>query len=123
LKDYRLAIIRAFAHGCRELWAYAPVVVAFVYDYDYERGKSFLAINFKSSGAARAFAQQGITSRKMIGRQAWMENYFHGDLAELLILTKPCLRRKAQTTTYHANKYGIAQQPPAGSLSDSDVAP
>jgi hypothetical protein len=56
------------------------VVVAFVYDYEYENGKSFLAINGQKYGQARAFAPQGITSRKIIGRHAWMQNFFHGDL-------------------------------------------
>ena len=69
----------------------APVVVAYVYDYEYERGKSYLAINGRSYGEARAFAPQGITSRKIIGRHAWMQNFFHGDLAELLDLQQgPC---------------------------------
>ena len=45
-------------------------------------------INGRSYGEARAFAPQGITSRKIIGRHAWMQLYFHGDLAELLIYNK-----------------------------------
>ena len=62
--------------------------MAFVYDYEYEHGKSFLTINGRRYGEARAFAPQGITSRKIIGRHAWKQIFFHGDLAELLIFNK-----------------------------------
>lgn len=91
-----------------QVGANAPVVVAYVYDYEYKHGKSFLAINGRTYGEARAFAPQGITSRKIIGRHAWMQNYFHGDLAELLIFNKALSSEElAQTTTYLADKYGI----------------
>src|SRR4029453_10461132 len=61
-----------------------PVIVSYTYDYEYENGRSALAINGRPSREAKAFAPQGITSRKIIGRHAWMQNYFHGDLAEML---------------------------------------
>jgi hypothetical protein len=92
-----------------EVGADRPVIVAFVYDYDYERGKSFLAVNGRRYGEARAFAPQGVTSRKIIGRHAWKQLYFHGDLAELLIFNKALSAEElAQTTTYLADKYEIA---------------
>jgi hypothetical protein len=92
-----------------EVGADRPVIVAFVYDYEYERGKSFLAINGRRYGEARAFAPQGVTSRKIIGRHAWKQLYFHGDLAELLIFNKALSAEElAQTTTYLADKYEIA---------------
>jgi hypothetical protein len=85
-----------------------PVVVAYVYDYEYERGKSYLMINGRKYGEARAFAPQGITSRKIIGRHAWMELYFGGDLAEMLIFNKALAPNElAQTTAYLADKYAI----------------
>ncbi len=85
-----------------------PVVVAYVYDYEYEHGKSYLMINGRKYGEARAFAPQGITSRKIIGRHAWMELYFGGDLGEMLIYNKALSTEElAQTTTYLADKYKI----------------
>jgi hypothetical protein len=92
-----------------------------VYDYEYERGKSYLAINGRSHGEARAFAPQGITSRKIIGRHAWMENYFHGDLAELLLFNEVLSPDQiAQRTKYLAEKYGIALESSASVLSDAN---
>ncbi len=85
-----------------------PVVVAYVYDYEYEHGKSYLMINGRKYGEARAFAPQGITSRKIIGRHAWMELYFGGDLGEMLIYNKALSPEElAQTTNYLADKYQI----------------
>ncbi len=85
-----------------------PVVVAYVYDYEYEHGKSYLMVNGRKYGEARAFAPQGITSRKIIGRHAWMELYFGGDLAEMLIFNKALAPDElTQTTKYLADKYAI----------------
>jgi len=85
-----------------------PVIVAYVYDYEYENGKSSLAINGKQYGEARAFAPQGITSRKIIGRHAWMELYFGGDLGEMMIYNKALSAEElAETTAYLADKYAI----------------
>lgn len=84
-----------------------PVVVS--YRYDYGNGQSELVINGRSFGTARAFAPQGITSRKIIGRHAWMQNYFHGDLAELLIYNKALSPSElADSTAYLAEKYSIS---------------
>jgi anti-sigma factor RsiW len=86
-----------------------PVVLAFVYDYETEQGKSFLAINGRSYGEKRAFAPQAVTSRKIIGRHAWKQLFFHGDLAELLIFNKALSAEElAETTAYLADKYRIA---------------
>ncbi|MGD9635547.1 MAG: LamG-like jellyroll fold domain-containing protein [Pirellulales bacterium] len=85
-----------------------PVIVAFVYDYEYESGKSYLTINGKKYGEARAFAPQGITSRKIIGRHAWMDLYFGGDLGEMMIYNKALSPQElAETTAYLAEKYSI----------------
>ena len=55
-----------------------------------------------------AFAPQGITSRKIIGRHAWKELFFQGDVAELLIYNKVLSPRElADTTAYLADKYSI----------------
>jgi hypothetical protein len=91
-----------------QVGANKPILVAFVYDYEYGSGRSVLAINGRKYGEARAFAPQGITSRKIIGRHAWMQNFFHGDLAEMLIFNKALTPDElAQTTTYLASKYAI----------------
>lgn len=85
-----------------------PVIVTYVYDYEYEHGKSYLMINGKKFGEGRAFAPQGITSRKIIGRHAWMELFFGGDLGEMLIYNKALSKDElAQTTAYLADKYKI----------------
>jgi hypothetical protein len=85
-----------------------PVIVAYVYDYEYEQGKSYLMINGRKYGEARAFAPQGIASRKIIGRHAWMELFFGGDLGEMLIYNKALSAEElAQTTAYLADKYEI----------------
>jgi hypothetical protein len=85
-----------------------PVIVSYVYDYEYEHGKSYLTINGKKIGEARAFAPQGITSRKIIGRHAWMELFFGGDLGEMMIFNKGLSAEElAQTTAYLAEKYAI----------------
>jgi hypothetical protein len=103
------AVVESGRVDSKQVGAGTPVVVAFVYDYEYENGKSFLAINGRKHGEARAFAPQGITSRKIIGRHAWMQNFFHGDLAELVIFNKVLTEDElAQSTAYLADKYGIA---------------
>lgn len=85
-----------------------PVIVAYVYDYEYENGKSYLTINGNKFGEARAFAPQGITSRKIIGRHAWMDLYFGGDLGEMMIYNKALTPEElAETTGYLAKKYDI----------------
>lgn len=85
-----------------------PVIVSFVYDYEYENGKSYLMINGRKFGEARAFAPQGTTSRKIIGRHAWMELFFGGDLGEMLIYNKALTPTElAQTTAYLADKFAI----------------
>jgi hypothetical protein len=103
-----------------------PVVVAYVYDYEYEHGKSYLMINGRKYGEARAFAPQGITSRKIIGRHAWMELYFGGDLGEMLIFNKALSPEELeQTTAYLADKYAIkleATDSTADSVIESTVA-
>ena len=80
----------------RQVGADVPVVVSYVYDFGH--GRAVLAINGQPCGEARAFAPQGITSRKIIGRHAWMQNFFHGDLAEMMIYNKALV---AQRTGQH----------------------
>jgi hypothetical protein len=89
-----------------QIGADMPVIVSYIYDYGRRRAE--LWINGRSTGAARAFAPQGITSRKIIGRHAWMQNFFHGDLAELLIYnTAQSPDELAASTAYLAEKYKI----------------
>src|SRR4051812_17372942 len=84
-----------------------PVVVS--YRYDLSNSRAALRINGKKCGETRTFAPQAITSRKIIGRHAWMQNFFHGDLAELLIYNKALSPKElAETTAYLAAKYSIA---------------
>jgi hypothetical protein len=83
-------------------------------------------INGRKYGEARAFAPQGITSRKIIGRHAWMELYFGGDLGEMLIFNKALSPEELeQTTAYLADKYAIkleATDSTADSVIESTVA-
>ena len=96
-----------------QVGADVPVVVA--YQYDYGRGRATLSINGHSYGEARAFAPQSITSRKIIGRHAWKQNFFHGDLAELMIYNKVLSPKELdQTIAYLADKYSIALGSRAG---------
>ena len=89
------------------LGANQPVIIA--YHYDYGQGKAKLAINGRVQGESRAFAPQALTSRKIIGRHAWKDLYFSGDLAELLIYNKALAPDQLnEATTYLAEKYGIA---------------
>jgi hypothetical protein len=91
-----------------------PVIVTYVYDYAH--GRAELRINGRSYGEARAFAPQAITSRKIIGRHAWMQNFFHGDLAELMIYNKALAPRELDdVTTYLAAKYAISLEDGANS--------
>jgi hypothetical protein len=102
------AVVETGRVDTRQVGADTPVIVAYVYDYEYEHGESFLAINGRKLGEARAFAPQAITSRKIIGRHAWKQNFFHGDLAEMLIFNKALSPQElAQTTLYLAGKYAI----------------
>ncbi len=90
----------------RQVGADEPVVVSYLYDYG--NGRAVLSINGQPCGEARAFAPQGITSRKIIGRHAWMQNFFHGDLAEMMIYNKALSPEElADATAYLADKYAI----------------
>lgn len=60
-----------------------PLIV--VYKYDFENRSATLEINGKIIGASNAFAPAALTSRKVIGRHSWMDLFFNGDLAEVLI--------------------------------------
>ncbi|HZZ27657.1 MAG TPA: LamG-like jellyroll fold domain-containing protein [Pirellulales bacterium] len=90
-----------------QVGADVPVVVSYVYDYSHGQSKMF--INGENCGEAKAFAPQAITSRKIIGRHAWKELFFHGDLAELLIYNKALSPKElADTTAYLTDKYSIS---------------
>ncbi|MBX3432495.1 MAG: hypothetical protein KF847_04165 [Pirellulales bacterium] len=83
-----------------------PAIIA--YRYDYRRGKADLWINGRRVGESRAFAPQALTSRKIIGRHAWKELFFHGDLAELMIFNDAASdERLAATVAYLSEKYQI----------------
>ena len=104
------ATVEAGRVDANPIGANQPVVVA--YRYDYDGGKASLWINGRSFGESRAFAPQAVTSRKIIGRHAWKQLYFHGDLAEMLIYNKALSPRElADTTAYLAEKYSIALEP------------
>jgi hypothetical protein len=96
-----------------QVGANVPVVVSYV--YDYEHGRAVLSINGRPCGETRAFAPQNITSRKIIGRHAWMQLFFGGDLAEMLIYNKALSPQElADATSYLAAKYSIPLEPEAG---------
>lgn len=90
--------------------AIQPVIIAYHYDYDHR--KATLFINGKNVGQSNAFAPAGLTSRKVIGRHAWMELFFGGDLAELLIYNEALSPADVAAVTEHlAKRYGIDQAP------------
>ncbi len=79
------------------------------YHYDYGHGKAKLAINGQVLGESRHSPPRRLTSHKIIGRHAWKDLYFNGDLAELLIYNRELEPGEfAEATTYLADKYGIA---------------
>ena len=93
----------------------SPLIIC--YHYDFDNGVATLTLNGRPSGVARAYAPAGLTSRKVIGRHAWMELFFHGDLSELLIYNRALEQQDVNTITQHlADKYQIE-------IVDSDTAP
>jgi hypothetical protein len=95
-----------------QVGADVPVVAAYVYDYG--GGRANLSINGRSYGEARAFAPQAITSRKIIGRHAWKQLFFQGDLAEMLIYNHAMTPAElAHSIAYLADKYSITIDPQA----------
>jgi hypothetical protein len=100
------ATVEAGRVDATQVGADVPIIVSYVYDFG--NGRAELRINGHLHGEGRAFAPQGITSRKIIGRHAWMQNFFHGDLAELLIYNKALSPQElAETTAYLAERYAI----------------
>jgi hypothetical protein len=101
------AVVESGRVDGREIGADHPVIIA--YHYDYTHGKAQLAINGQLMGESRAFAPQALASRKIIGRHAWKELFFCGDVAELLIYNKALATDELdEATTFLAEKYGIA---------------
>jgi hypothetical protein len=83
-----------------------PIVLT--YRYNLGEGRASLALNGKTFTEIRAFAPQAITSRKIIGRHAWMQNFFHGDLSEIMIYNKALsVDELNRVTKYLAGKYSI----------------
>jgi Concanavalin A-like lectin/glucanases superfamily len=96
-----------------QVGAGVPIVVSYVYDFDH--GRAVLSINGHPYGESRAFAPQGITSRKIIGRHAWKQLFFCGDLAEMMIYNKALSPQElTKATTYLTDKYSIQFDGPAG---------
>jgi hypothetical protein len=101
------AVVESGRVDGREIGADHPVIIA--YHYDYTHGKAQLAINGQVMGESRAFAPQALASRKIIGRHAWKELFFCGDVAEILIYNKALAADELdEATTFLADKYGIA---------------
>lgn len=100
------AVVESGRVDGREIGADHPVIIA--YHYDYTRGKAQLAINGQVQGESRAFAPQALASRKIIGRHAWKELFFCGDVAELLIYNKALEADELDEATHFlGEKYGI----------------
>jgi hypothetical protein len=101
------AVVESGRVDGREIGADHPVIIA--YHYDYTHGKAQLAINGQGMGESRAFAPQALASRKIIGRHAWKELFFCGDVAELLIYNKALASDELkEATSFLAEKYDIA---------------
>lgn len=83
-----------------------PIIIA--YHYDFDQGNSTLMINGHICEQARAYAPAGLTSRKVIGRHAWMELFFNGDISELMIFNNALSDDELHAANRHlAEKYGI----------------
>ena len=83
-----------------------PVIIAYHYDYDNRMAK--LIVNGQVREKANAFAPAGLTSRKVIGRHSWMELFFQGDLAEVLIFNNALTPEELESLNqYLAEKYTI----------------
>lgn len=101
------AVVESGRVDGREIGADHPVIIA--YHYDYTHGKAKLTINGQVMGESRAFAPQALASRKIIGRHAWKELFFCGDVAELLIYNKALAAHELdEATSFLAEKYDIA---------------
>jgi hypothetical protein len=88
-----------------------PVIIT--YRYDYENGTAQLLLNGRVYDESRAFAPAGLTSRKVIGRHAWMQLFFHGDLAEMLIYNCALAPDEIEEVSQHlAEKYQISLEKP-----------
>jgi hypothetical protein len=84
----------------------APTIVA--YTYNYTQGRAELRVNGRLAGVSRAFAPQEVTSRKIIGRHAWMALFYCGDLSEMLIYNKALSAEELDATSlYLSRKYAI----------------
>lgn len=100
------AVVESGRVDAQPLGVNKPAVVC--YRYEYTEGESQMWINGKVYGQARAFAPQALTSRKIIGRHAWKELYFGGDLGELLIYNRALPETEVEAITTHlADKYRI----------------
>ncbi len=89
----------------------AEHLAVIAYRYSYSQQTAQLWINGKLSTQSRAFAPVAITSRKLIGRHAWKELFFAGDLAELGIYNGSLTDAQlAQVVEFLAKRYGIAQE-------------
>ncbi|MCG8449228.1 MAG: FecR domain-containing protein [Pirellulales bacterium] len=83
-----------------------PVVLTYVYDRTNKKARMF--INGRLQGANIASALPAITSRKVIGRHGKYEDYFIGDLAELLIYNTALSNQERKAVdTYLMQRYGI----------------
>lgn len=100
------AVVESGRVDAISLGANQPAVVC--YEYDYTQGESRLSINGRTYGETRAFAPQALTSRKIIGRHAWKQLFFSGDLGELLIYNEALSDAEvAAVSNYLVNKYRI----------------
>jgi hypothetical protein len=89
--------------------AEAPVLLA--YCYDLKAHNASLWINGSLVGSEPALRPAGVTSRKVIGRHGFMQYFFDGDLAELLIFNRALSADQLQQMTrFLSAKYQIPLQ-------------
>ena len=81
-----------------------------IYVYDKERNRAELFINGESYGRSTAPVSAAITSRKVIARHGHWPDYFHGDLAELIIYDEGLQDDQlARLSHYFSEKYSIGE--------------
>ena len=79
-----------------------------VYVYDKANNRAELFVNGDSYGRSTAPLSAAITSRKVIARHGHWPDYFHGDIAELLVYDEGLDDERIGLLAKHlSNKYSI----------------
>jgi len=84
----------------------APLILA--YTYSTQENQAELLVNGVSQGIATGVSGDEFVSRKILGKHPLQEQYFQGDMSEVLIYNSGLPRQKvARVTKYLSKKYSI----------------